>query len=282
MKICIISPHLDDAILSCGIFIQRRKAAGDVLLALNIFTAGTLSETRKQEDRAAMAVLGVEPAYLDELDAPDRDPRYKPLRELFFGELDPNSPYIEKVARRIQDFIDKNGVDLAVFPLAAGTHIDHRHAFEAGKCMRNVRVRYYEDRPYIIWPGILQSRMSEIGADVNLPAIAPEEMRAAADSYFYLKHFFPPGAYRDEAMPLYLEALARPSSREVSARSETLRATGDELQKLYDSLSRYGSQMKDIYADYDTFIRDSHAYERRMTGEEAYLERSWTLDFPKA
>jgi len=279
MKICIVSPHLDDAILSCGILMQRRRALADDILSLNIFTAGTLSETRKQEDRVAMARIGAVPFFLDELDAPDRDPVYKSLQQLFFRPLDPTDAYIAKVERRVRDFLCQNSVDVAYFPLAAGTHIDHRIAHEVGTRMKDTAVQFYEDRPYILWPGILQSRMNQIGSDAALPRVSEQVMTESVELYHYLEHFVPEGRHREETLPLYLAAMNQPSCKRVAARSEELVATDDELRALYECLALYESQMKDIYADYDTFTRDSFRYERTMSGKTAYIERSWTLAF---
>src|SRR5262245_41021927 len=106
MRICIVSPHLDDAILSCGVLMQRHAAKGDKVFALNIFTAGTNADNRRKEDIAAQGAIGAEPVFLDELDAPDRDARYIPLTNLFFGKIDAShAPFIERVAERVRIFL---------------------------------------------------------------------------------------------------------------------------------------------------------------------------------
>jgi LmbE family N-acetylglucosaminyl deacetylase len=278
MRICIVSPHLDDALLSCGILIQRQKALSDDIFILNIFSAGTNSENRKREDQNAAEAIGARPFFLDELDAPDRDPKYKPLEKLFFSPLgDTDLPLIERVAGRVQEFLSQNRIDIAYFPLAAGFHIDHRVTFEAGLRIRKTPVRFYEDRPYILWPGMLQGRMNEIGSNAALPVVTERMMLDTIDSYFYLGYFVPEGHYRRECLPRYFAALHRKSSDVFQAQSEALQATEAELRRLYDCLHLYESQMIHIYPDYDTFVRDSFAHERAHSGKEAYLERSWTL-----
>lgn len=278
MKICIVSPHIDDAILSCGVLIQRRLAAGDAVLILDIFSDGTNGENRQIEEAEAAQRIGARHFFLHELDAPDRDPRYIPQQELFLGSLEhvPGA-YIEKIRARLADFFAAHAVDLAYFPLGAGTHIDHRIAFEAGRRIKGLPVRFYEDRPYIIWTGILQSRMNDLGSDAELPRVTKEQMRAAADARYYLTHFMPAGRHRDESLPLYLAGLDKPSARTLKSASETLVATEDELKKLYHALAAYTSQMKLIYPDYATFIKDSLAYERAASGRDVYAERSWAF-----
>jgi LmbE family N-acetylglucosaminyl deacetylase len=278
MKICIVSPHLDDAILSCGILMQRRKAAGDEVISLNIFTAGTNAENRHREDRLAEKEIGAQTFFLDELDAPDRNPLYKSDIKLFFGVLeDIPETYIANVEKRVRDFFSTHKIDIAYFPLAAGTHIDHRIAHTVGMRIKNIPVKFYEDRPYILWPGVLQGRMNQLGSDAVLPPVTEQMMRETLHSYYYLKHFVPEGAYQEECLPLYFSALRQPSSKTLKSASETFVATADEVAGLYDSLARYESQMPFIYPDRDTFIKDNLSYERANSGKDVYAERFWTF-----
>ncbi len=278
MRICIVSPHLDDAVLSCGILMQRHKALSDDVFVLNIFSAGTNGENRKKEDRCATETLGAVAFYLEELDAPDRDPLYRSDVQLFFGTLAPDAPIIAKVSGLVQDFLTRQGIDQAIFPLAAGNHIDHRIAFEAGRRITGTKVGFYEDRPYILWPGVLQGRMNQIGSDAVLPEVTERMMLDALDDYHHLHHFVPKGAYQETCLPLYFAALNHSSSGTLKARSATLVATEAELQKLYDSLQCYESQMPLIYPDYERFIRDSFAYEQGNSGRNVYAERSWEFE----
>jgi LmbE family N-acetylglucosaminyl deacetylase len=279
MKICIVSPHLDDAILSCGILMQQRRALGDEILSLNIFTAGTNAATRQKEDRLAAEKIGAQTFFLDELDAPDRNPLYKSDIKLFFGALeDVPEKYIAKIENIISSFLGTHKIDIVYFPLAAGTHIDHRIAHDIGRRIKNTPVKFYEDRPYILWPGILQGRMNQLGSDATLPPVTQQMMQETLHSFYYLKHFVPEGKYQMECLPLYFSALKQKSSSALKSKSETLIATESEIKKLYDCLALYESQMKYIYPDYDTFIKDSLACERANSGKAVYAERFWTFN----
>lgn len=279
MKICIVSPHLDDAILSCGILMQRLRAAGHEVLALNIFTAGANAETRRKEELNAEAKIGATPFFLDELDAPDRNPLYKSEVKLFFGDFkDVPEEFIAKVTKRVSDFFTAHKIDEAYFPLAAGTHIDHRITHAVGRRIKDIPVKFYEDRPYIIWPGVLLGRMNGIGSDAVLPQVTEQEMIDMLPSYYYLKYFVPEGIFRKECLPLYFAALKRPSAPKLKSTSESLDpGTPVELRTLYDSLALYTSQMNHIYSDYDNFIHDNLAYEWFNSGKKAYVERYWKL-----
>ena len=281
MSICIVSPHLDDAILSCGILMQRHKAAGDEVLSLNIFTAGTNAENRRMEELLAEKEIGAQAFFLDELDAPDRSPLYKSDIKLFFGALeDISEQYIAKLEKRVRDFFTEHKIDIAYFPLAAGTHIDHRIAHAFGQRIKDIPVKFYEDRPYILWPGILQGRMNQLGSDAVLPHITEQMMRDTLHSYHYLKHFVPEGDYQRECLPLYFAMVKQTSASTLKSKSETLVATEAEIKKLYESLSRYESQMKYIYPDYATFMKDNLNYEQANSGQNIYAERFWTFSAP--
>ena len=278
MKICIVSPHLDDAILSCGILMQRQRALGNEIVSLNIFTAGTNAENRRKEEQLAEQEIGAQAFFLDELDAPERNPLYKSDIKLFFGSLeDIPEQYITKLEKIISDFFSTHKIDVAYFPLAAGTHIDHRIAYTVGRHIRNVVVKFYEDRPYILWPGVLQGRMNQIDSDAVLPRVTEQMMRETLHSFHYLRHFVPEGPYQQECLPLYFSALRQQSAKMLKSTSETLVATEAEVAKLYDSLALYESQMKYIYPDRDTFIKDNLGYERANSGKDIYTERFWTL-----
>ena len=141
-RICIVSPHLDDALLSCGVMIQRRVAAGDKVFILNIFSEGTNAANRQQEDKAAAALLGAEPVFLNELDAPDRDPKYKPTENLFFAPLEPaDRPFIDKVASRIDGFLQRQRIDLVLAADVASPAVDRDAALAQGFDLLPLRLR---------------------------------------------------------------------------------------------------------------------------------------------
>jgi LmbE family N-acetylglucosaminyl deacetylase len=277
MRVCIVSPHLDDAILSCGIAMQRLAAAGDEVVGLSVFTAGSGSALRRAEDRLAMSRIGTEPVHLDELDAPDRDPTYRSVRRLVGGALDPGDPYIDRVERRVCAFLGERGVDVAYFPLAAGSHIDHRIVHAVGRRIRGIAVRYYEDRPYVLWPGVLQGRMRQLGADAGLPEVTEQAMRGSVGDYHHLGLFLPE-AEREALLPVYLAALGEAAPRVLAARATELVATEEELRRLYGCLALYASQIPAMHGDADRFVADSLRHERTRSGRSAYVERAWTLE----
>lgn len=272
MRTCIVSPHLDDALLSCGVLIQRRRALGDEVLVLNVFTAGAGAAERRAEDERATARLGAEAVYLDELDAPDRDAAFRSVRALVFGDAD--DLVVGRVERRVREVLAARAIDVAYFPLAVGTHVDHRVAHAVGRRIDDRSVRFYEDRPYVLWQGALQARMRELGVDAGLPVVSAQAMAAAVEDYAYLEYFLP-RELQAELLPLYLRPTAQGAA--LAARCEALTATSDELHVLYSALACYTSQMPLIYPSESIFMRDSLRHEQARTGECAYVERAWAL-----
>lgn len=274
MHLCIVSPHLDDAVLSCGVRMQRVRATGGRVTVINIFTAGNNAAARRAEEQAALAVLGAEAVFLDEWDAPERDPRYQDVAEIFTGDLAPVPPaFIVHIAERLRGlFAD---ADEVLLPLAAGFHIDHCIAHAAGRhlavALPQLPQSYYEDRPYSLWSGMLQARMNMIGCRTDLPVITPEEMTARKVDF----HFVSGGG----KFPSRVNAanLLPPASFALHGEARDLVASDAEIAKVYDSLAHYTSQMPYIYPDRATFLQENLAHESARSGRAVYAERSWRL-----
>lgn len=167
--VVVISPHLDDAVLSIGGLIGREVRAGHRVEVVTCFTDGPPLASipqqrrvfgdytaRRDEETRALAVLGAHSRWLDLHERIWRDPPPKntlhvfhtPPREADFAML----PKIRAVVGELLD-----GAALIYAPLAIGHHVDHvevtlavlrellaRRAFD--------RVRFYED-PYALGGG---------------------------------------------------------------------------------------------------------------------------------
>lgn len=206
-----VSPHLDDAVLSCGGTIARQVASGQRVLVLNLFVATPdyseispwaqvehnvrgnppdLLEARLAEDRAVLEALGASIRYLHYLDCIYR--RYKGQVlynsvEAIFGEVAP----VE------QDMIPQLATDLAAIcayqpratvyaPLGVGHHVDHQLTrWAALRLIENgYDVCFYEEFPYVETAGAVetalgelpdwewQPRIQEIDVEVKIQAIA--------------------------------------------------------------------------------------------------------------
>ena len=173
MRWIYLSPHLDDAVLSCGglIFEQSRQGlqteiwtvfAGDAPdgplspLALRchadwgIPDVHELVAIRRDEDQAAAAIVGAEIAHFS---LPDciyrRDAQGVPLYpEEVFVPLHPFDQGLEAdiAAVLAAELLPE---DILVAPLAIGEHVDHRLARLAAEGLGRP-LRYYADIPYVL------------------------------------------------------------------------------------------------------------------------------------
>ncbi len=178
-----LSPHFDDAALSLGGLLHRRAATGLGVLvvtvcaapppgALSAFAAAhhrrwgagvggersaaaAMTATRRTEDEAALAALGVDGRWLEIPDAiyrsvpggrwpyADPDSLFGPVDELeheLFRSLTATLAALPGIGRDTE----------VVAPLAVGGHVDHRLVRAAAEAWRGRRqgLRYYEDWPY--------------------------------------------------------------------------------------------------------------------------------------
>ncbi len=167
----ILSPHLDDAVLSLGGLIGREVAAGRRVEVVSCFTSGPPLETipperrvfgdysmRRAEDERALAVLGARHRWLDLHERIWREPPLPRTRSVF-------PTHVFRTPARLEDFAELHAIRAAIgellatgatiyAPLAVGHHVDHvevalaalsevlgRGAFD--------RIHFYED-PYAL------------------------------------------------------------------------------------------------------------------------------------
>jgi len=165
-EIVVVSPHLDDAVLSLGGLIGREAAAGKRVEVWSCFTAGPALDSippaqrvfgdysvRRAEDERALAVLGAGHPWLDR---PERIWRAPPLaRTLHVFHTPPKMDdfsELRTIRAAIGELIESRAQIYA--PLAVGHHVDHVEVALAA--LRELlvrgafdRVRFYED-PYAL------------------------------------------------------------------------------------------------------------------------------------
>lgn len=174
-----LSPHLDDAVLSCGGRIARDVREGAQVEILTVFAGdepashasafveqiyalwklapGEVMATRRAEDRAASDVLGAEPVWWDLREAihrrdPASDrPLYPDLRALFGPIAAAEEPLVAALAERLRFHPGAEGADRIAAPLGVGGHADHRLLRAAAERAFEGQLVYYEEFPYVIW-----------------------------------------------------------------------------------------------------------------------------------
>lgn len=205
-----LSPHLDDAVLSCGGLIHRQVRQGDQVLVLTVFAgdpppgersafALLLGErwqaadrpvaTRRAEDRQALALLGAGFCHWDypdcifRLHPTDGQPLY-PTREAIFGLVHPWEAVqlVEELAQRLQELCARRRPAVVYSLLTAGHHVDHQLVQWAARRLaeQGWAVCHYEDYPYVEDPARLQAALAEAGGawQPEFQPLAPADLEA--------------------------------------------------------------------------------------------------------
>lgn len=208
-----LSPHLDDAVLSCGGLIFEQAHRGDTVAVITIFAASpsplhplssfaqSLHERwqasapagvdfsdppalRRAEDLRALAVLHPAvraihytlPDCIYRVDPTTRQALYD-SEEAIFGPVQPADPALADLQSVP---VLPEGAALYV-PLGIGHHVDHqvvRCAVEGWE-LPPQRVRYYEDYPYVAYPGALEAALGDpSGWETTVCPIGEDAMTA--------------------------------------------------------------------------------------------------------
>lgn len=215
MDVLYLSPHLDDAALSCGGLIHQQIRMGLSVAVLTIFAgsprcdvrspfAGVLETrwgaegdaiaVRREEDCNALAVLGAEPIHWPYEDAIYRlhrrtgQPVY-PDRDAIFGDVHRFDPVkVRDLASAIRAFWKDAGRPRLYAMLAAGHHVDHQIAQRAAVRLvqrDGLDVVWYEDYPYAEDQEAVRQAVDGLSAGRLRPQIvslAGEDMAAKCDA----------------------------------------------------------------------------------------------------
>jgi LmbE family N-acetylglucosaminyl deacetylase len=168
-RVLVISPHPDDAVLSCGQFLARHPGATVVAVfcgfpvtypdppnrwaVLSGFDAGDdIVGLRRDEDRRALAVLGATPMHLDGFAEAD---------------LQPDEPVAtaEQVAEALDQVVGRLDPTLVIVPLGLANP-EHVTVHDAALLVREQHLDRgwiaYQDVAYHQIPGILAWRISRL------------------------------------------------------------------------------------------------------------------------
>ncbi len=170
-----LSPHLDDAVFSCGGLIRQQCAAGERVLVVSVFTASAPADqlspfaramqrvwtdqmdplaVRRAEDEAAMCALGAEFVHLDYPSAIFRlgaGGRHLYQGVGMFGKVHPDDVDLsETLTAEFARLRAAHPEATMYVPLTVGNHVDHQHVNRAARNLPGP-VRYYEDFPYVLF-----------------------------------------------------------------------------------------------------------------------------------
>jgi len=166
LKICAVSPHLDDAAFSAGGTLARRAREGAEVTIVTCFTGNVerpadfalacqldkglppevdYMALRRAEDEAACAVIGARAIHLPLLEAPHRG--YASAPELFTGRR-AEDDVADRIAPLLAPLV--MDADLVLGPLCIGDHVDHHAVLDALARVADLeRLLLWEDWPYL-------------------------------------------------------------------------------------------------------------------------------------
>jgi len=172
MRTIYFSPHLDDAIFSCGGIIAQQVSDGHEVEVWSFFTSDPPGEgltpfarllhrrwgktqnpyqTRRNEDIAACRLLSVSWRHFGYPDCIYRRypetgaPLVRNKPDLFKPGRERESELIVSIKQRIDQYLEIQ--DTLVIPLGVGTHIDHLLIREVATSYPNLKF-FYPDYPY--------------------------------------------------------------------------------------------------------------------------------------
>jgi LmbE family N-acetylglucosaminyl deacetylase len=178
--VVVLSPHLDDAALSCGGLIGSLAARGVPVTVVSVFTAepawlpppplatwfhdrcglgDDAMAVRKGEDNAAARVLEVSSRHLELEECLYRrsargSPVYRRESDIFAAGSRGERRLVTALAERLSALPEVQRSEVVLAPLGIGGHVDHgvvRRA--AARCLAAEprRALLYEDVPYLLY-----------------------------------------------------------------------------------------------------------------------------------
>ncbi len=259
-----LSPHYDDASLSCGGAIHQQSEAGQAVLVVTICAAppepgaplspyaenmhrawgnpADVVATRQAEDRASLVVLGADYLRLNFNDCiyrghPDREQWFYNNDAELFGAIYPDdAPLIQRIAAALLELIPLEEETPIYAPLSVGHHVDHQLVHAAAEELRRQGwpIIFYEDYPYT----------------------DPDSRFAAAG---WSQYTLAPTLATLQAVNL------QPHLRFLSE---------ENLQAKLDSIRAYSSQLETLFGSEEAMTDQLRRYALRL-GEGRLAERVW-------
>jgi LmbE family N-acetylglucosaminyl deacetylase len=181
-----LSPHLDDAALSCGGAIARHANAGARVLVVTLCTGtpppdarlskfahdhhlmwGLAAERamadRQREDDLALERLDADTYRAGLLDAIYRMPELYTGNDRLFGTPAADDSLLDSTRQLLAALHDRLPQATFYAPLGVGNHVDHQIVYAAACEAAGPVVAFYEDFPYVLKPGALEQRVRALG-----------------------------------------------------------------------------------------------------------------------
>ena len=269
----VLSPHLDDAVFSCGALIA--EAAPEVLV-INVFTRFpppsrkqafvALSDERKAEEAEAAGLLGFDSVCLDEVDAWLRHPLYERPSGLFGAPASDDPLRFDQLLERVKTMLGSISFDELYAPLGVGWHVDHLLTYRLAQQLKVARpstpLWLYEDVPYAGLPGLVEARLAELKREP--PGALKPLARSAAVSLAQWPLF---DRYRRWVPRFALRAvLTKFIAGVLTRRHEPSPSLGGDVMLVdgHSSLTKKLTAMQAYRSQFGSFFRDGADAEQQL------------------
>ncbi len=289
-----LSPHLDDAVFSCGGLISRLSTQGRRPLVINVFSAASSDfkvatapdDARVAEEHVVSGYLGFHVRLVGELDAYFRSGAYRSLTGLFMAAPARYLGELERIRSLVAASLRGIDYEVVYAPLGIGWHVDHLLTHLAARAVvEPARLRFYEDAPYALLAHLQAYRLAELDPRCKRPAGST------------LRHAH--RAARDYAGTAVMQARLRPWLRPFAQavldawfyrllRSRAGRIGGElalepQLEDVTSALERkvhactlYRSQFPQFFGSAAECSALLQAYSNGIGAGTGYWERYWT------
>jgi LmbE family N-acetylglucosaminyl deacetylase len=184
-----VSPHTDDATLSCVGRMLWERDRGQRVLAVVVFAdgGGTSGESH------ALERLGIDELRLELPSAPTRNPAYGSFAAVLAGGDPADVARRTSLVETLDSVVLQTQARHIYLPLGVGGHVDHLIVHEAGSQAipesAGREIFFFEDRPYAFLPGAIWIRLGQLGA--RLPPAADLSLGSGLVQYMLRFQFSP-------------------------------------------------------------------------------------------
>ncbi len=195
-KYVILSPHLDDAVLSCGDYISYLIEQKCKVEVISVFAGdynenclsdmakefhsmceltNNIVEARRKEDKKAMELLGCSFIHMEFMDCIYRSNIlgefvYTDFCQIYESNVHEEEEIVQNIKAEIYKLI--SDADVVLSPLAIGNHIDHMIVSYVARKLEKTcpeKMVFYEDFPYVL--NYKLSEWKELVKDMNCKTI---------------------------------------------------------------------------------------------------------------
>jgi LmbE family N-acetylglucosaminyl deacetylase len=272
-----LSPHLDDAALSCVARLSAERRRAKRSLVATLFSDGASAYAlRRAEDEKAMARLGADALHCGFVDAPYRSSHYRSFAGITL-DLDPaDRGLVDRLAERIAELVRRTGAARVHAPLAVGGHVDHRLVHEAAvRAVEPGRLWFYEDRPYALVRGMVELRLRDLG-ERQRGLGKRGSLRLAVDfarAGYVRSYAHAADAVR--ALPHLVGKALTPAAPASKWKVEMVIESPDLFVEAGQVVDCYATQWPELFGTLARFEAQSRDYSQRISPIPGYVERLW-------